>query len=83
MEANFYFRICLRLEVTAILRIQSFKVFDRKVRYLDKFCPNFYFKVKALMSYNSLYHRNFQMKTDMNVKIGSHTKLCTQKKILA
>ena len=32
---------------------------------------------------NSLYHRNFQMKTDMNVKIGSYTKLCMQNKILA
>ena len=37
MEANFYFHTCLRLEITAILRIQSYKVFDRKVRYLDKF----------------------------------------------
>ena len=32
---------------------------------------------------NSLHHSNFQMKADMNVKIGQHTKLCTQNKILA
>ena len=47
------------------------------------FCPNFDFTVKALMSFNYLNHRNFQMKTDMNVKIGSCTTLCTQNKILA
>ena len=32
---------------------------------------------------NSLNHRYFQMKTDMNVKTGSYTKLCLQNKILA
>ena len=32
---------------------------------------------------NSLNHHYFQMKTDMNVKIGSYTKLCMQNKILA
>ena len=32
---------------------------------------------------NSLHHRYFQMKTDMNVKIGSYTNLCMQNKILA
>ena len=47
------------------------------------FCLNFDFTVKALMICNSLNHHNFQMKTDMNVKIGSCAKLCTQNKILA
>ena len=46
-------------------------------------CPNFDFTVKALMISNSLYHRYFQMKMDMNVKIGSYTKFCRQKKNLA
>ena len=41
------------------------------------------FMVKALMISNSLYHRNFQTKTDMKVKICSFAKLCTQNKILA
>ena len=41
------------------------------------------FTVKALMSSNSLYHRNFQTKTDMKVKICLYAKLCTQNKILA
>ena len=67
----------------AVLRIQSYKGFDREIRCLDNFCPNFDFTVKALMISNSLYHRYFQMKTDMNVKIGSYTKLCMQNKILA
>ena len=47
------------------------------------FCPNVDFTVKAVMISNSLYHRNFQMKTDMNVKIGSCTKFCTRNKIVA
>ena len=47
------------------------------------FCPNFDFTVKAFMISNSLFHCNFQMNTDMNVKIGSYTKSCTQNKILA
>ena len=47
------------------------------------FCPNFDFTVKALMISNSLYHRNFQTKTDMKVKIYFHAKLCMQNKILA
>ena len=47
------------------------------------FCPNFDFTVKALMISNSLYHRNFQTKTDMKAKICFHAKLCTQNKILA
>ena len=46
-------------------------------------CPNFDFTVKALMIRNSLNNSNFQLKTDMNVKIGSYTKLCRQNKILA
>ena len=41
------------------------------------------FMVKALMMSNSLYHRNFQTKTDMKVKICFYAKLCTQNKILA
>ena len=41
------------------------------------------FTVKALMISNSLYHRNFQTKTDMKVKICFYAKLCTQNKILA
>ena len=81
MEANFYFHIYFRLEITAILRIQSYKGFDREIRCLDKL-SDFTVK-KTLMSYNSLHHRNSQIKTDMNVKIGSYTKLCTQNKILA
>ena len=47
------------------------------------FVQTFDFTVKALMISNSLYHRNFQMKRDMNVKIGSYSKLCMQNKILA
>ena len=47
------------------------------------FVQTFDFTVKALMISNSLHHRYFQMKTDMNVKIGSYTKLCMQNKILA
>ena len=46
-------------------------------------CPNFNFTAKALMISNSFYHRNFQMKTAMNAKIGSYAKLCAQNKILA
>ena len=46
------------------------------------FCPNFNFTVKAFMISNSLYKRNFQVKTDMNGKIGSYTKFCAQNKIL-
>ena len=42
------------------------------------FCLNFDFTVKALMISNSLYHCNFQRKTDMNGKIGSYTKFCAQ-----
>ena len=41
------------------------------------------FTVKALMMSNSLYHRNFQTKTDMKVKICFYAKLCTQNKFLA
>ena len=41
------------------------------------------FTVKALMISNSLYDRNFQMKTDMKVKSCFYAKLCTQNKILA
>ena len=47
------------------------------------FAQTFDFTVKALMISNSLNHRYFQMETDMNVKIGSYTKLCMQNKILA
>ena len=47
------------------------------------FVQTFDFTVKALMISNSLNHRNFQIKTDMNVKIGSFSKLCMQNKILA
>ena len=47
------------------------------------FVQTFDFTVKALMISNSLNHRYFQLKTDMNVKIGSYTKLCMQNKILA
>ena len=47
------------------------------------FVQTFDFMVKALMISNSFYHRYFQMKTEMNVKIGSYTKLCMQNKILA
>ena len=41
------------------------------------------FTVKALVISNSLYHRNFQTKTDMKVKVCFNAKLCTQNKILA
>ena len=47
------------------------------------FVQTFDFTVKALMISNSLHHRYFQMKTDMNVKIGSYAKLCMQNTILA
>ena len=47
------------------------------------FVQTFDFTVKALMISNSLNHCYFQMKTDMDVKIGSYTKLCMQNKILA
>ena len=46
-------------------------------------CSKFEFPVKALTISNSLYHHNFHMKTNMNAKIGSYTKLCTHNKILA
>ena len=39
--------------------------------------------LKALMISNSSYHRNFQTKTDMRVKICFYAKLCTQNRILA
>ena len=48
-----------------------------------KFVQTSDFTVKALMSSNSLYHCNFQTKTDMKVKICLYAKLCTQNKILA
>ena len=48
-----------------------------------QFVQTFDFTVKALMISNSLNHCYFQMKTDMDVKIGSYTKLCMQNKILA
>ena len=41
------------------------------------------FTVKALMISNYLYHRYFQTKTDMTVKICCYAKICTQNKILA
>ena len=41
------------------------------------------FTVKALMISNSIYHRNFQTKTDMKVIICFYAKFCTQNKILA
>ena len=44
---------------------------------------NFDFTAKALMISNSSYPRNFQMKIDINGKIGSYAKLCMQNKILA
>ena len=47
------------------------------------FCQSFDFTVKAVMISKSLHHRNFQIKTDMNVRIGSYTKLCMQNKVLA
>ena len=47
------------------------------------FVQTFDFTVKALMISNSLNHRYFQMKTDMNAKVGPYTKLCMQNKILA
>ena len=47
------------------------------------FCPNFDFTVKALIISNSLYHRKFQTKTDMKVKICFYAKICTWNKILA
>ena len=47
------------------------------------FCPNFDFTVKALMISNPLYHRNFQTKTDMKVKICFYAKICTRNNILA
>ena len=37
---------------------------------------------KPFMISNSLYHRNFQTKTDMKVKFCFYAKLCTQNKIL-
>ena len=54
--------------------------FAEKVK---NFCPHFDFTVKALMVSHSLCHRNFQMKTDLNVKIGSCTRFYKRNKILA
>ena len=54
-----------------------------KSGFWSDFCPNFDFTVKVLISSNSLNHCNFQTKADMNVKIGSFAKLCTQNKNLA
>ena len=47
------------------------------------FFPNIDLTVIALMIIQFLYHRNFQMKTDMNVKTSSYAKFCVQNKILA
>ena len=44
-------------------------------------CPNFDLTVKDLI--NFLYRHNFQMKTDMNVKIHFYTDIRTQNRILA
>ena len=46
-------------------------------------CPNFDFTVKALMISNSLYHRNFLTKTDMEVKICFYARICTRDKYVA
>ena len=35
------------------------------------------------MTLKNSYCHNFEMKTDMKVKISPHTKVCTQNKILA
>ena len=77
MEASFYFHIYLRLEITVTLRIQSYNLIVKSDVWTRQIVQTSDFTVKALMSYNSLYHRNFQMKTDINVKIGPYTKLCT------
>ena len=72
--------------VWKLSRFQEFKVIRAmtvKSYVWTTLCPNFDLTVKALMISNSLYHRNFQMSADMNVKISSYTKLCTQNNILA
>ena len=54
-----------------------------KSDFSTNFYPNFDFTVKALTTAHSLNRRNFRMKAHKNAKIGSYTKLCTQKKIVA
>ena len=81
------FCIFIAVFVWKLRRFQELKVIRALTVKSDvrtTFCPNFDFTVKALMISNSLYHHhNFQMNTDMNLKIGSYNKLCTQNKILA
>ena len=43
-----------------------------KSKVWTEFCVNFDFTVKAFMISNSLNPSNFQMKIDMNEKIGSY-----------
>ena len=70
----------------SLRRLSEFKVIKALTVKSDvwtNFVQSFDFTVKALMISNSSYHHYFQMKTGMNVKIGSYTKLCMQNKILA
>ena len=63
--------------VWKLRRFQEFKVIRALTKKSDvraTFCPNFDFTVKALMISNSLYHRNFQTKTDLKVKICFYAK---------
>ena len=53
-----------------------------KSKFGQKFVQTSDFTVKALMNSNSLNRHNFQMKTDMKVKVCCHAKVCTQNKIL-
>ena len=57
--------------ISKLSQLQEFKV--KSARRL----------VKAFMNSSSLYRHDFEMKTDITVKIWIFTELCTQNKILA
>ena len=60
------------------------KILDQEMQNLkqQKFILSLISTVKSLMNSNSPYCHNFKIKTDVNVKIRYHTKLCTQNEIL-
>ena len=58
------------------LRIKIYKGFDCEIKVKTiNFCPNFNFMVKAFYDLKFLYLHDFEMKTDMNVKIRIFSKL--------
>ena len=65
----FHFHVCLYLEIVTIQSIESYKGFDRKIKVWTDLFPNFDLTIKTFMTSNYSYRHNFQMKTEMNVKI--------------